>query len=120
MIQPSPMVELHDVSRHFGDFKAVKNVSFTLPKGSVLTILGPSGCGKTTILRMIAGFESPTSGEIFINDDPVSSAPPHKRSIGMVFIPALRTTLLRQGPGRSAGRTGGRLGSENLSDGLQS
>ena len=85
MIQPSPMVELRDVSKHFGGVRAVKKVSFALPQGSVLTILGPSGCGKTTLLRMIAGFDSPTRGEIFIHGKPVSSVPPHQRSIGMVF-----------------------------------
>jgi putative spermidine/putrescine transport system ATP-binding protein len=81
----SPMVELQNVSKRFGDVLAVKTASFNLPKESVLTILGPSGCGKTTLLRMIAGFDSPTSGEIFIHGQPVSSIPPHQRSIGMVF-----------------------------------
>jgi putative spermidine/putrescine transport system ATP-binding protein len=79
------MVELRCVSKHFGEVRALKKVSFALPKGSVLTILGPSGCGKTTLLRMIAGFDSPTRGEIFIHGQPVSSVPPHQRSIGMVF-----------------------------------
>lgn len=84
-MQSSPMVELRNVSKHFGDVHAVESASFTLPRGSVLTILGPSGCGKTTLLRMIAGFDSPTRGEIFINGEPVSLVPPHQRSIGMVF-----------------------------------
>jgi putative spermidine/putrescine transport system ATP-binding protein len=79
------MVELREVSKHFGDVQAVKKASFTLPKGSVLTILGPSGCGKTTLLRMIAGFDSPTSGEIYIHGKAVSSIPSFQRSIGMVF-----------------------------------
>jgi putative spermidine/putrescine transport system ATP-binding protein len=56
-----------------------------LEKGRFQTILGPSGSGKTTLLRLIAGFNHPTSGEIFINGNPVSAVPPHKRSIGMVF-----------------------------------
>ncbi len=84
-ISSPSVVELRGVSKSFGDVRAVKDVSFTLPKGSVLTILGPSGCGKTTLLRMIAGFDSPTHGEIFIQGQPVSSVPPHQRSIGMVF-----------------------------------
>jgi putative spermidine/putrescine transport system ATP-binding protein len=83
--EQSPMVELQNVSKRFGDVLAVKAASFSLPKESVLTILGPSGCGKTTLLRMIAGFDAPTSGEIFIHGKPVSSIPPHQRSIGMVF-----------------------------------
>jgi putative spermidine/putrescine transport system ATP-binding protein len=85
VIQPSPMVQVRDVSKNFGDVQAVKEANFALPKGSVLTILGPSGCGKTTLLRLIAGFDSPTHGEIFINGESVSSVPPHQRSIGMVF-----------------------------------
>ncbi len=81
----SPVVELRNVSKRFGNVQAVKDVSLTLLKGAVLTILGPSGCGKTTLLRMIAGFDAPTSGEIFIQGHAVSSVPPHRRSIGMVF-----------------------------------
>ena len=79
------MVELRNVSKRFGEVHAVKAASFILPQKSVLTILGPSGCGKTTLLRMIAGFDTPTSGEIYIHGKPVSSIPPHQRSIGMVF-----------------------------------
>ncbi len=85
MIQPSPMVDVRDVSKNFGEVHALKKANFAVPKGSVLTILGPSGCGKTTLLRLIAGFDSPTQGEIFINGEPVSFVPPHQRSIGMVF-----------------------------------
>jgi putative spermidine/putrescine transport system ATP-binding protein len=69
----------------FGNSHAVKNASFELDEGRFLTILGPSGSGKTTLLRMIAGFQRPSAGEIVINGTPVSAAPPHKRSIGMVF-----------------------------------
>jgi putative spermidine/putrescine transport system ATP-binding protein len=79
------MVELNQVCKHFGKVKAVQRASFAIPKGAVLTILGPSGCGKTTLLRMIAGFDAPTEGEIYINGEPVSAVPPHRRSIGMVF-----------------------------------
>ncbi|MDO5641977.1 MAG: ABC transporter ATP-binding protein [Paracoccus sp. (in: a-proteobacteria)] len=64
---------------------AVDNASFDLETGQFLTILGPSGSGKTTLLRMIAGFQKPTSGSITINGKPVDAAPPHRRSIGMVF-----------------------------------
>ncbi|MBB4227186.1 ABC transporter ATP-binding protein [Rhizobium mongolense] len=78
-------VSVKDVGMVFGDVHAVRNVVFDLPKGRFLTILGPSGSGKTTLLRMIAGFDRPTSGEIFINGQPVSAVPPHRRAIGMVF-----------------------------------
>ncbi|APO75123.1 spermidine/putrescine ABC transporter ATP-binding protein PotA 1 [Rhizobium etli 8C-3] len=78
-------VSVKDVSMVFGNVHAVKNAFFDLPKGKFLTILGPSGSGKTTLLRMIAGFDRPTSGEIFINGQPVSAVPPHRRAIGMVF-----------------------------------
>nr|WP_306266143.1 ABC transporter ATP-binding protein [Pararhizobium sp. IMCC3301] len=69
----------------FGDFQAVKDVSFELENGRFLTILGPSGSGKTTLLRMIAGFLKPTRGEIFINGKAVNAVAPNKRSVGMVF-----------------------------------
>ncbi|QPB23781.1 ABC transporter ATP-binding protein [Rhizobium sp. 007] len=78
-------VSVKDVGMVFGDVHAVRNAVFDLPKGRFLTILGPSGSGKTTLLRMIAGFDRPTSGEIFINGQPVSAVPPHRRAIGMVF-----------------------------------
>ena len=83
--QTPPLVELSNVTKRFGKVTAVDNANFTLSRGSVLTILGPSGCGKTTLLRMIAGFESPTTGDIRINGQPVQAVPPYKRSIGMVF-----------------------------------
>ncbi len=79
------MVEICDVSKSFGDFRAVDDASLALPKGEFLTILGPSGCGKTTLLRMIAGFSKPDAGKILINGGEVENVPPHKRSIGMVF-----------------------------------
>lgn len=80
-----PQVQVIEVTKSFGKITAVKNASFSLSKGAVLTILGPSGCGKTTLLRMMAGFDRPTSGEIRINGEPVQAVPPYKRSIGMVF-----------------------------------
>ncbi len=80
-----PQVELIEVTKRFGKVTAVENANFSLAKGSVLTILGPSGCGKTTLLRMIAGFDTPTSGTIKISGQPVEAVPPYKRSIGMVF-----------------------------------
>ncbi|MEM6665548.1 MAG: ABC transporter ATP-binding protein [Pseudomonadota bacterium] len=79
------MVEIEGVTRRFGDVVAVDKASLLLKRGDFLTILGPSGCGKTTLLRMIAGFDAPTSGDIRINGAPVAAVPPHRRSIGMVF-----------------------------------
>ncbi|OMH26582.1 ABC transporter ATP-binding protein [Motiliproteus sp. MSK22-1] len=66
-------------------FTAVDDVSFSIPRGSFFSILGPSGCGKTTLLRMLAGFEQPTSGEIFIKGKSVTRTPPNKRPVNMVF-----------------------------------
>jgi len=79
------MVELRRVSKRFGDIAAVVDADFALPQGDFLTILGPSGCGKTTLLRMIAGFDAPTQGDIFIHGKPMADVPAYKRSIGMVF-----------------------------------
>lgn len=74
-----------DVTKRFGDFTAVHDVSLDIPSGSFFSILGPSGCGKTTLMRMIAGFETPTSGDIKIKGDSVLSLPPNKRNVKMVF-----------------------------------
>lgn len=79
------MVEIRNVSRAFGKTMAVKQASLSLNRGDFLTIVGPSGCGKTTLLRMIAGFDTPTQGEILINGQNVESVPAYQRSIGMVF-----------------------------------
>jgi len=74
-----------DVTKKFGTFTAVQNVSLDIPSGSFFSILGPSGCGKTTLMRMIAGFETPTSGDIRIKGESVLSLPPNKRAVKMVF-----------------------------------
>ena len=67
------------------DVRAVDGVSFKLEPGELVTLLGPSGCGKSTILRMLSGFENPTSGKIFIGDNEVTQTPPNKRDTAMVF-----------------------------------
>lgn len=67
------------------DFYAVKDTSLTIEPGSFATLLGPSGCGKTTTLRMIAGFESPDEGEIYLGDEPINALTPNKRDTAMVF-----------------------------------
>ncbi len=83
----SPVHDLEciDVSKKFGSVRAVDNVSFTIPSGSFFSILGPSGCGKTTLMRMIAGFEDPSNGDIKIKGKSVVETPPNKRNVKMVF-----------------------------------
>jgi len=79
------VVELKGIHKHFGDVKAVDGVDLSINKGELLVILGPSGCGKTTTMRMIAGLERPTSGDIIIGDRNVTNLPPRDREIAMVF-----------------------------------
>ncbi|MBQ2663414.1 MAG: sulfate ABC transporter ATP-binding protein, partial [Clostridia bacterium] len=78
-------VELKNINKSFGDFKASDNVSFGIEKGKLIGLLGPSGSGKTTILRMIAGFETPDSGDIIIDGERVNDIHPSKRGVGFVF-----------------------------------
>jgi ABC-type Fe3+/spermidine/putrescine transport system ATPase subunit len=78
-------VELAGVRKAFGEFIAVKGVDLTIEEGSFVTLLGPSGCGKTTILRMVAGLETPTGGEIRVKGRRVNETPIHKRNLGLVF-----------------------------------
>jgi spermidine/putrescine ABC transporter ATP-binding subunit len=78
-------VQLMDVERRYGSVDAVRNLSLTVQPGEFLTLLGSSGCGKTTTLMMIAGFDSPSSGEILINGRTMTRVPPHLRDQGFVF-----------------------------------
>ena len=78
-------VHLVDLVKRFGEVEALKGISLDIPKGEFFSLLGPSGCGKTTTLRMIAGFERPTSGEILLDGQDMSATPPHKRSVNTVF-----------------------------------
>ncbi|MFO1173795.1 MAG: ABC transporter ATP-binding protein [Paracoccaceae bacterium] len=82
-------VEARDVSKHFGQgdgaVRALDNVSVAIGKGEFFTLLGPSGCGKTTLLRMIAGFESPTSGQILLDGQDITALPPNRRPVNTVF-----------------------------------
>jgi len=78
-------IEFRNVSKLYGATAAVKDVSFTIAEGSLVTLLGPSGCGKTTTLRMIAGLELPTSGTITIGGNDVTRIPPSERDVSMVF-----------------------------------
>ena len=76
---------LKDISKSFDKFKAVKKINLEVSKGEFLTLLGPSGCGKSTTLRMIAGFEAPTDGEIIYNGNVINDLTPQKRNFGIVF-----------------------------------
>ncbi len=78
-------LELRNITRRFGDFVAVDNVSLTIESGEFFTLLGPSGCGKTTILRMIAGFDLPDAGQVLLDGRDLADTPPEKRSIHTVF-----------------------------------
>ena len=78
-------ISLRSVSKHFGDVVAVADVSLDINDGEFLTLLGPSGSGKTTVLRMIAGFELPTSGVILLDGNDVSNEPAFKRDVNTVF-----------------------------------
>ncbi|MFK7761687.1 MAG: ABC transporter ATP-binding protein [Roseobacter sp.] len=76
---------IKNVRKEFGDFTAVRESSFTIEDGEFFMLLGPSGCGKTTTLRMIAGLELPTSGEIYLDGEEISQRPPSQRDIAFVF-----------------------------------
>ncbi|KJB88645.1 spermidine/putrescine ABC transporter ATP-binding protein [Paenibacillus sp. E194] len=79
------MIELVNVEKHFAGQPVVHPLSLTIGEGEFLTLLGPSGCGKTTILRMIAGFEQPSSGHIRLDGEDVTNLPPNKRNLNLVF-----------------------------------
>src|SRR5256884_3723318 len=80
-----PDVRLDRVTKRFDDVVAVDGISLEIPRGSFFAMLGPSGCGKTTTLRMIGGFEEPTSGAIYLGDRVVSALPPYRRDVNTVF-----------------------------------
>ncbi|AWY39746.1 ATP-binding cassette domain-containing protein [Pseudomonas putida] len=80
-----PLVSLCNLNKFYGDFAAVDNISLDIKDGEFLTFLGSSGSGKSTTLSMLAGFETPSSGEILVNGQSLVNVPPHKRDIGMVF-----------------------------------
>ncbi len=80
-----PIIQIRNVSKRFGKVTAVDNVTLDIIAGEFFVLLGPSGCGKTTLLRMIAGFELPTEGQIFIDGQDMSMIPPNKRPVNMVF-----------------------------------
>lgn len=83
--QARTLVSLRNLNKHYGDFAAVDNISLDIQDGEFLTFLGSSGSGKSTTLSMLAGFETPSSGEILVGGQSLVNVPPHKRDIGMVF-----------------------------------
>jgi putrescine transport system ATP-binding protein len=82
---PQPLVQIHEVSKQFGGVVAVDGVSLDIQKGELFAILGSSGCGKTTLLRMLAGFERPTSGRILIDGVDMTDTPPYERPVNLMF-----------------------------------
>jgi ABC-type Fe3+/spermidine/putrescine transport system ATPase subunit len=84
-------ISIHNLTKRYGNMTALKNVSLEIDNGEFLVLLGPSGCGKTTLLRCLAGLETPDEGEIIIGDEVIFSSeqkimqPPGKRKLGMVF-----------------------------------
>jgi putrescine transport system ATP-binding protein len=80
-----PYVEVERISKSFGDFTAVNDVSLKIYKGEIFCLLGASGCGKTTLLRMLGGFEMPTSGKILIDGEDMTGVPPYERPVNMMF-----------------------------------
>ena len=78
-------ISIRNVGKSFGSFRAIDSISMDIQQGEFFSLLGASGCGKTTLLRMLAGFETPSQGEIFIDGQPMSDVPPFERPVNMVF-----------------------------------
>lgn len=78
-------ISIQNVDKYFGKFQAIDDVSIEIGHGEFFSLLGSSGCGKTTLLRMLAGFENPTAGDIYIDGQRMSAVPPHMRPVNMVF-----------------------------------
>src|SRR3954467_7396714 len=78
-------VLLQNVSKKYGDVTAVSDLTMDIREGELLVLLGPSGCGKSTVLRLIAGLEKPTSGNVIIDRQPSNSLPPSERNLAFVF-----------------------------------
>ncbi len=108
--RPMALLEVRNLTRRFGDFVAVDDVSFDVEAGEFFTLLGPSGCGKTTILRMLAGFDEPDGGQIVLDGKPMTGVAPEQRPIHTVFqsyalFPHLTVAQNAAFPMRVAGRS---------------
>lgn len=84
-LQPTPLLKIASVVKRFGRFTAVDGLSLDIRAGEFFALLGPSGCGKTTLLRMLAGFETPDAGAIHLNNEDIAHVPPHRRPVNMMF-----------------------------------
>lgn len=80
-----PIIRFENVTKKYGDFTAIDNLSLNIYEKEFYSLLGPSGCGKTTLMRLLAGFETPTSGRILIDGEDMSRVPPNKRPVNMMF-----------------------------------
>ena len=81
----TPLIRFEGITKRFGDFTAIDNVSLDIYEREFFALLGPSGCGKTTLMRMLAGFETPTEGRILLDGQDISGVPPHRRPVNMMF-----------------------------------
>ena len=81
----TPLIRFVDVTKRFGDFTAIDNLSLDIYEREFFALLGPSGCGKTTMMRMLAGFETPTEGSILLGGEDIDPVPPNKRAVNMMF-----------------------------------
>src|SRR5260370_7047520 len=81
----APILELRGLVKQYPSHRAVNGISLQIPKGGFFSLLGPSGCGKTTTLRMVAGFEEPTAGQVWLNGALVNGRRPYERNVSTVF-----------------------------------
>ncbi|MEE2809270.1 MAG: ATP-binding cassette domain-containing protein, partial [Pseudomonadota bacterium] len=83
--QAKPLIQFQNVTKRFGDFTAIDDLTIDIFEREFFALLGPSGCGKTTMMRMLAGFEAPTEGKIFLAGQDIAPVPPNQRAVNMMF-----------------------------------